>query len=232
MEMKLITPDGSWNGVCDIKEYMLCINHHKPVRFDYGVIVPDNSSHPIAVMNGKTISTKDGVYMTFEVFRGVYGQTVFTPHPFRTTHHIEFGLPLNIWDFLVQQKAVTAEPLDCLLLCPECTGIPLVRPGCPECGNPFTRPDQLVHHYACGNVDFLEKYTIDRVSGSLTCHKCNKSDLIINCDYDVSVGLHRCMKCGWTGEGPKMIGECMSCNTKFRMTEAKEVIINRYTLIV
>lgn len=104
--------------------------------------------------------------------------------------------------------------------CPECGGLPTFRTGCPNCGSSRIKPDLLVHHYACGNVDFLHNFLIDRQRGSLTCPKCHKDQLIVNCDYDVSHGLQRCHDCGWTGNAAKVIGDCIKCKTTFLLDEA------------
>lgn len=109
---------------------------------------------------------------------------------------------------------------DKFLACPACGGLPTFRPGCANCGSSRVVPDLLVHHYKCGNVDFLRNYVIDKVRGSLTCPKCHEAELIVNCDYDVSHGLRRCSDCGWTGNAIKMVGECINCDTRFLMDEA------------
>lgn len=119
---------------------------------------------------------------------------------------------------------------DRLLVCPECGNLPVVKPGCGSCGSHRINPDILVHHYACGNVDFINQYVIDQDNGSLTCPKCHKTGLIVNCDYDVTHGLQRCDDCGWTGNVAKMIGTCMKCQTSFLMDEAKSVGVKRYTI--
>lgn len=119
---------------------------------------------------------------------------------------------------------------DRVLVCPSCNGIPTVRPGCASCGSSNIKPDLLVHHYACGRVDFLHTYTIDRASGSLTCPKCHKEKLLINCDYDVSHGLQRCYDCGWTGNAAKLVGQCLACETRFLIDEAKSIEIVNYHL--
>lgn len=119
---------------------------------------------------------------------------------------------------------------DRFLTCPECGSLPTCRPGCPECGSSNIHPDLLVHHYACGNVDFLRTYIIDKERGSLTCPKCHKSDNIVNCDYDVSHGLRRCSDCGWSGSAVKMIGECINCETRFLMDEAVMVESQNYQI--
>lgn len=238
MKMTLFTPKMQYEGFVDFSENKMLIQTSDNIRAKYGVIAPENGS-PVIVTDIVQDSKIYTDYVRFSNFYWVDGNQVFTPSV-KSDFHIDFGLVLDnidnmssyeLWKFFIDHKAVSAKAVDRMLVCPECSGIPTVRPGCPECGHSFIKPDQLVHHYKCGNVDFLRNFEINREKGSLTCGKCHESELMINCDYDVSVGLHRCMSCGWTGDGPKMIGNCLSCHTVFRMTEAKEIIINEYTVL-
>ena len=119
---------------------------------------------------------------------------------------------------------------DRFLACPECGGLPTFRPGCPECGSSKIYSDLLVHHYACGNVDYIRNFPIDTKRGSLSCTKCHKTELIINCDYDVSHGLKRCGECGWSGSSAKMIGQCINCETRFLMDEAPLLEPQKYRI--
>lgn len=119
---------------------------------------------------------------------------------------------------------------DSFLACPDCGGLPTFRPGCPQCSSSNIKPDLLVHHYACGHVDYLRTYVIDKERGSLTCPKCHQSELIINCDYDVSHGLQRCLDCGWSGNTKKMIGQCINCETRFLMDEASLMQSQHYRI--
>jgi hypothetical protein len=228
MNGKIVTPYNTYHGDINLTR---CFMEYETLdgivpSFDYGVVYLENNTKPVVIIYNGYIKNR----ILFYVFTGIDNQKTYTPK-INYNHHIDFGLSLETWDFLVQHNAVSEKIVDRMLLCPECQGIPTVRPGCPECGSSFTKPDQLVHHYACGNVDFLETFTISKKNGSLTCHKCNAPDLIINCDFDVSVGLYRCMECGWQGDGAKLIGHCLCCDTVFRMTEASEVLIKEYTLL-
>lgn len=143
---------------------------------------------------------------------------------------IKYDIPKVIYDLLIEEELAFAEIIDKILVCPSCEGIPLVRPGCANCGGFNIKPDILVHHYACGCVDLLNQFIIDRTTGALTCHKCHKSGLIVNCDYDVTHGIQRCFDCGWTGNSARLIGSCHSCNTMFLISEAKDIDVMRYTI--
>lgn len=173
------------------------------------------------------------IHCTFSDNRGRY-ETVrtdaLTGDPQIIGLKIEYDLPDGTYDLLVREGLFTAETIDKVLLCPACSSIPLVRPGCASCGGFNVKPDILVHHYACGCVDHLNQFIIDRETGSLTCQKCHKSGLIINCDYDVSHGIQRCIDCGWTGNTPRLVGTCHQCDTMFLISEARNSDVLRYTI--
>lgn len=137
----------------------------------------------------------------------------------------------GFYDILVSEGMAEEEVVNRLLVCPKCNAIPSLRLGCGNCGSIKVETDLLIHHYACGMVDFKKNFIINEENGTLTCHKCNKPRLVINIDYDVSHGLNRCLDCSWTGNSKKLIGECLSCQTNFLIDEAKEIEIKRYKFL-
>lgn len=108
--------------------------------------------------------------------------------------------------------------VDQVLVCPECLSIPTIRPGCPTCGSIHLKLDELIHHYRCGNVESVEYFI--QPDKTLLCRKCKQEALVINKDYDVSIGLFRCEDCDWTGSSIKLIGHCTNCPTIFLVSEA------------
>jgi hypothetical protein len=229
---KLATSKGEWTGDCEITEdkFSLSIETSIPIAFSYGVLHFSNTTVPVPVMAG-TSRFKDGV-MTVKCHRFVdpTGCVVYTS--FIEGNDYQYRIDKQSLDLFVKHGVATSKVVDRVLICPECECVAFtIRPGCPSCGSHATRPDQLVHHYACGNVDLLETFTINRQQGSLACGKCHKDGLIINVDYDVSAGLQRCMDCGWTGNNAKLIGRCLCCETTFLVTEAKEINLMEYTML-
>lgn len=176
---------------------------------------------------------KTFIHCTFSDHKGRYepvSTSKLTGDPQIIDLKIEHDLPDNIYNLLVQEDMALAEIVDKVLVCPSCNSLPLVRPGCANCGGFNVKPDILVHHYSCGCVDHLSQFVINRETGSLTCHKCHKDGLIVNCDYDVSHGIQRCLDCGWTGNAPRLIGSCHNCDTMFLMSEAINSDVLRYTI--
>lgn len=228
---KLITLKGEWDGFCRIKEhqYTVSLETNTFDDFDYGVLILGNSTVPILVMSGTQVKQDRYIEVTCWSFNDNQGK-VYTP--FVDEGFYQHRIEEDYLKMFVKHKAATKKLIDKVLTCPECEAVSFtIRPGCPACGSHATRPDQLVHHYACGNVDLLETFTINRIQGSIACGKCHKDNLIINVDYDVSAGLHRCMHCGWTGNNVKLIGRCLGCETNFLVAEAKDIDLIEYTIL-
>lgn len=229
---KLVTLKGEWTGNCEIKEdgYSIEIETPSPIEFSYGVLFLSNTTLPVPVMVGSSITNDDTSMVRCHRFIDPIGCAVYTPYI--EGHRYQYRIDQPSLSMFVDCGVATAKIIDKVLLCPECECVAFtIRPGCPSCGSHETRPDQLVHHYACGNVDLLETFTINRQQGSIACGKCHKEGLIINVDYDVSAGLQRCMACGWTGNGNKLIGRCQDCDTSFLISEAKEIELKEYTML-
>jgi hypothetical protein len=228
---KLVTLKGEWTGDCEIKgdSFLLSIDSPSPIPFKYGVLILSNSSVPIPVMAKQPTFSENKVSVTCWRVTDPNGN-VYKPSFFSGELH--YRLHRQVLEMFAKHGAAEAKVIDTILVCPECEGTAYtIRPGCPSCGSHSIRPDQLIHHYACGNVDLMEKFTINRERGSISCGKCGKDRLIINVDYDVSVGLQRCMECGWTGNGAKLIGRCSCCDISFLITEAKEAQLIEYTML-
>lgn len=230
ISVKLVSLQGEWTGDCEFSgdDFIVTIESPTPIIFKYGVLVISNSSIPVPVIMEHHSISENTVTVTCKRFTSPRGD-VFKPAFYSGELH--YKVANQVLEMFVKHGAADAKVIDTVLVCPECEGANYtIRPGCPSCGSHATRPDQLIHHYACGNVDLMEKFTIDRQRGSISCSKCGKDGLIINIDYDVSVGLHRCMECGWTGNGVKLIGRCSCCDISFLVTETKEIDLMEYTL--
>jgi hypothetical protein len=80
--------------------------------------------------------------------------------------------------------------------------------------------DELVHHFSCGHVAHLDHFL--QPDGSLRCRKCQKTNLIINADYDLTGAMCRCSDCGWMGGHPRLVGRCQACSLAFLISEAHE----------
>lgn len=204
-------------------------------RNDYGVMIYSLDSDD-GYIGYAILVSEDGektlVHCTFSNGTGVYQTVEFAPtgDPNISDMRVHYDIGQDIYDLLVREGLADEEVIDRMLVCPECEGIPAIRSGCGKCGSFRIKPDILVHHYACGNVNYLNQFVIDQVNGSLTCSKCHKAGLIVNCDYDVTHGMQRCVDCGWIGNAARLIGSCHLCDTSFLVSEAKEKTIKSYTM--
>ncbi len=144
----------------------------------------------------------------------------FPLRPSLRNFHFRYPIEVSILDKFVAHGILAREAFDKVLLCPECHAVPTVRPGCPNCGSPSLHRDELIHHFSCGHVAQVDHFM--QPDGSLRCRKCQKTNLIINADYDVTSGMCRCAECNWVGGYPKLVGRCSVCSLSFLVVEAHQ----------
>jgi hypothetical protein len=141
--------------------------------------------------------------------------------------HYDYDMGEGRLSELVGAGLATRKLLDQVLVCPECSGLPSVRPGCPECGSSWVYADELAHHFACGHVDHMRNFL---QGDTVVCQKCKQSALTINIDYDVTAGLMTCSDCHWTGNQASLIAECLACDIRFLVAEAKTLQLWEYSI--
>ena len=114
-------------------------------------------------------------------------------------------------------ESVSKLAFDQLMVCPCCGSVPSFRYGCGTCGSAATKPETLIHHYACAHVaaeaEFLQGHGIQ-------CPKCRKSELVAGSDFEVVPGGHACLDCGSKISEPELIGHCLACQHRFPAREA------------
>ena len=144
----------------------------------------------------------------------------FPLRPKLAEHHFRYPIDIEVLDALVEHGVLERGVFDTVLLCPECHGLPTIRPGCPSCGSSDLRRDDLIHHFSCGYVAPTSHFL--QPDNSLRCRKCQRTHLIINSDYDVTSGACRCGECSWSGSHPKLVGRCSHCDLSFLISEAHQ----------
>ena len=88
---------------------------------------------------------------------------------------------------------------------------------CPECQNRVLDKGDIVEHFKCGNVDFIEKFTRE---GKLICQKCSTELKQLGVDYrKVGIG-YRCTN-KHLFSIPKIVFVCAQCREQFDLNEAK-----------
>ncbi len=114
-------------------------------------------------------------------------------------------------------QSVSKRTLDKIMVCPCCESLPSFRYGCGACGSSATRPESLIHHYACAHVAEEAAF---RVGNSIQCPKCRRSELVAGSDFEVVAGGHECLDCHAKISEPELIGHCLACQHRFLATDA------------
>lgn len=114
-------------------------------------------------------------------------------------------------------ERVTKVALDQVLTRPCCAGLPTFRQGCGNCGSAWTRPEALIHHYACAHIGPESEF---RNGNDLLCPKCRQTGLVVGSDFETVTGGYRCADCGARTSQAELIGHCLSCEHRFPATEA------------
>ena len=117
--------------------------------------------------------------------------------------------------------------LDSVLTCPSCGGIPTVRYGCAHCHSTNVSASTMIHHFACANVDFVERFEI---GDELMCQKCRTRGMVVGSDYEYLDGPNTCSDCGEANLEKIQIGHCMSCENRFAFESAVEMEIIGYSV--
>ncbi|MEZ6062414.1 MAG: response regulator [Planctomycetaceae bacterium] len=137
----------------------------------------------------------------------------FNPTSMRLTHNITPGQRRR-WD---NDPRVTKIPLDTVMLCPECHGVPTFRLGCRNCGCGLTERARLIHHFACAHVGPESEF---RRGQELTCPKCKMVGLVAGADFENVDGELICSDCRVPVNRPELIGHCLSCDHRFAACDA------------
>ncbi|MBI1337545.1 MAG: hypothetical protein GC164_11345 [Phycisphaera sp.] len=124
----------------------------------------------------------------------------------------------QVYDKWAQAGVLKPVLMDHVQVCPRCGGLPTFRMGCRRCGSGRLVEDQLIHHFACANVDLASKYEVD---GMLKCPKCRTKKLVVGSDYEY-LTTHRCLACRWSDYEPTRVGHCLRCSLRFAGHEAVE----------
>lgn len=149
-------------------------------------------------------------------FNGVLNQLLSAEQIFpvlnRDLMRLELPYPENILASLCKIGAAVSMPLDSVLACPNCRGIPTVRTGCSICLSNNVRSSRMIHHFACANVDFVERF---EHGDELVCGKCRTRGMLIGSDYEYLDGPNTCFDCGQTNLEAIQIGHCLGCENRF-----------------
>ncbi len=131
----------------------------------------------------------------------------------RLTHNIS-PQQRRRWD---ADAAVGKIPLDTVMLCPECYGVPTFRLGCRHCGCGLTESAEMIHHFACAHIGPEAEF---RRGKDMTCPKCRLSGLVAGSDFEIVDGGLICSDCRIPVTQPELIGHCLNCDHRFAAGDA------------
>ena len=148
-------------------------------------------------------------------------------YPVLDRTEMRFGLPYpeSVLASLCKVGAAMSMPLDAVMLCPNCRGIPTFREGCSLCLSSNVKASKMIHHFACAHVDFVENFEQD---DQLCCQKCRTRRMIVGSDYEYLDGPNMCYDCGQANLEKIQIGHCLSCEFRFPIETAYTMEIVGY----
>lgn len=109
--------------------------------------------------------------------------------------------------------------MDYVQVCPTCQALPSFRHGCRKCGCARLSNIQLIHHFACAYVGFVEKF---EQHGELICPKCRAKHLIVGADFEYLAGPYQCLDCHWRDSTPEHIAQCLRCGLRCPSSQLTE----------
>ena len=140
-------------------------------------------------------------------------------------HYVRVGLAadaVHAWEGL---GVLRPEPVDRILVCPQCGAVPSLRPGCRSCGSPQVESQPMIHHFACAYVAPAEEF---EMGDQLRCPKCLASQLVIGADCEHLPGQAQCRQCDWKDTQRELYGRCFECTKVFPASAAIEQEVIRY----
>jgi GGDEF domain-containing protein len=115
----------------------------------------------------------------------------------------------GILDYLQGRHLIQGEFVDRVHLCPHCYSAHLnFREICPKCSSPSLRQQDLIHHFACGNISPESDYRKDE---NLICPKCRKLLRNVGVDFDRPSAVYECNACDHPFQEPNVESLCFHC---------------------
>jgi hypothetical protein len=108
---------------------------------------------------------------------------------------------------------------DYVQVCSACQSLPTFRHGCRKCGSARLGNIQLIHHFACAHVGFVEKF---EQHGDLMCPKCRAKHLVVGADFEYLAGPYHCLDCNWRDSTPEHIAQCLRCGMRCPASQLSE----------
>ena len=216
-------------GVSGIKVRLETTESFEGLEVLIGVEQSSGEYHFCSGVVKSTCQTGEATVEAGIEFRGFMHEVLSGEHIFpvldRTDMKFMLPYPESVLASLCKVGAAVSVPMDSVTLCPKCHSIPTFRHGCSLCLSSNVRASKMIHHFACANVDFVEKFELDN---ELCCQKCRMRRLIIGSDYEYLEGPNMCFDCGQANLEKIQIGHCLSCEYRFPSETAYSMEIVGY----
>ncbi|MEQ9412135.1 MAG: response regulator [Fuerstiella sp.] len=144
--------------------------------------------------------------------------TLYVPEFDASSHRFTFGVNEAFRAAWERDPRTRTVPLDKIIVCPECDGIPTFRPGCGACGSAWVEQVVMIHHYACAHVAPEQEF---RTEDGLVCPKCRLDDLVAGSDFELLPGSLRCADCAAVFTEMKMVAHCLACQHRFMAEDGR-----------
>ncbi len=129
------------------------------------------------------------------------------------------GLPALVLEQWAELGIFQPMLVDRVFACPTCGGMPAVRSGCRACGSIRVVSYQLLHHYDCSFLGRLSGFGSD---GTVICPKCGQSGPANMEEFELLEGPCRCLECNWSDNQPDLVCQCLRCQGRFPLQDARE----------
>ncbi len=134
----------------------------------------------------------------------------------------------NVLESLVNKGLLTKSPHKSLTACPRCEDARLnIRSFCQGCGSDNIETVSVIHHFSCGGV-----FPENQLGDDPRCAKCGRKIIHIGVDYEKPALLQRCVSCDQLSDHFPYEMVCLSCEQRFRPSDAIKVELPIYSLRV
>ncbi|MEM2351614.1 MAG: hypothetical protein QXT26_04325 [Thermoproteota archaeon] len=109
---------------------------------------------------------------------------------------------------LCEAGILSSEVVDNVATCPHCQSHRLmIKFHCPSCGSSRLVRGRMIEHFACGHIDFEDRF---RSGEGLFCPNCKKPLGQLGVDYRIFSTLYRCVDCRSVFSDPRIEYLCSS----------------------
>jgi hypothetical protein len=197
-------------------------------RWVIGVEAPDFSMHfVVAICDGWT--RIHGGWKAEMRFAGpefdLLAVTFLVPRMDLGTNRFETPISRDVAEEWIAQGVIRPILLQRAYVCPECQAVPIFGRGCRNCGSARLVAAQMIHHFSCAHVGYVDEFL---EGGEISCPKCHMRGLVVGADFENMTGPLTCFDCGYSSTELEHVGNCVRCGLRFPLNQALEQEIAGY----